>query len=328
MNWKTHCVGRVMMSMPEDRKLTWFNQFDNAEVKRLPPMTEQEFWDGVEVVRQRYLAQRHDKASSRLAHFEKVGKNAAFVAYYDNEVSYRGPNLERYVYFDRDHAYQMLTGSLSTGNTPPSTALFKPFIDLYSPIFDRIQLLAPVQLPSGDGFCVDGAVVPGDTGRNADAGLISEIAFGTELVVTYRENLYKVAIYNGVEDLKYDEDRAKSMLDYNVPEGFREFKVLRKRDRTLAGLAGQEFVTRTTRNDGHVYYRMQWTVKGELDGGVVKPRIVVHLNTPETPVDGYGKPYATLPPESDIFKLWEYALSTFKWRAGALPNGQQIQVVN
>ena len=34
MSWKTHCVGRVMMAMPEDRKLTWSADFDDAEVKR------------------------------------------------------------------------------------------------------------------------------------------------------------------------------------------------------------------------------------------------------------------------------------------------------
>ena len=118
------------------------------------------------------------------------------------------------------------------------------------------------------------------------------------------------------------------MLGYDAPEGFREFTVLRKRDRTLAGLAGQEFITRTTSNVGHTVYRMQWTIKGALDGGVWKPNIVVHLNTPPTAADGDGKPYTKLPPEAELIQLWDYALSTFRWRAGALPDGQQIQVVN
>ena len=74
---------------------------------------------------------------------------------------------------------------------------------------------------------------------------------------------------------------------------------------------------------------MQWTVKGALEGGVLKPRIVVHLNTPDTALDvASGKPYDKLPPESELLKLWDYALSTFEWRAGALPNGQQIEAVN
>jgi hypothetical protein len=328
MSWKTHCVGRVMMSLPEDRKLTWFNQFDNAEVKRLKPMAEQQFWDGVEAVRQRYLSQKHEDAPSLLAHFEKVGSNAAFIASYESPNSFWGPVLERFVYFNRDHAYEMRTGGLNTPNVPPTPELFRANFDRYIPILSRMQLLEPGQFPSSDGLCVDGALVPGDTGRNANAALVSEIAFGTELVVAYRENLYKVALYSGFEDVQLDEDRAKSMLDYNVPEGFREFKLLRKRNRLLAGLAGQEFVTRTTLNDGHVYYRMQWTIKGELDGGVLKPLIVVHLDTPETAKNAAGHLYDTLPSEIDLLKLWDFALSTFKWRAGALPDGQQIQAVN
>lgn len=328
MSWKTYCIGRVMMSMPEDRKRTWINAFDTAEVKRLPPMTEQQFWDGVETVRKRYQAQSHDDVPTRLAQFEKVGKTAAFVFYYDNAATLWGPVLDRYVYLDRDHAYEMSTGSLGTKGQAPTQALFQPYVQLYSPILERIHPLQAGQFPDRDGLCVDGAVVSGETGRNASAALISELAYGTELVVTYRENLYKVAIYNGMEDLKYDEDRAASMLTYNAPDGFKEFKVLRKRDRTLAGLAGQEFVTRTTRNDGHTLYRMQWVLKGALDGGVVKPRIVVHLNTPNTAVDNDGKPYATLPPEPELIKLWDHALSTFRWRPGALPDSQNIQVVN
>ena len=329
MSWKTHCVGRVMMSLPEDRPLTWSTGFDIADVKRIPSLSEQQFWDGVEVVRQRYLAQKHEKTPTRLAHFEKVGSNAAFVFYYDNEASFIGPILERFVYLDRDHAYEMHTGGVSTANVAPTPDLFRPFVEKYSSILSRIHPLAPGQFPSRDGLCIDSAVVSGETGRNASAGLISEIAFGTELVVAYGENLYKVALYSGYEDVKLDEDRAKIMLVDGGPEDFKDFKVLRKRDRTLAGLAGQEFVTRTTLNSGHTYYRMMWAIKGALDGGVLKPGIAVHLNTPHTAKEvATGKPYDKLPPETELLKLWDYALSTFKWRAGALPDGQQIQAVN
>lgn len=328
MSWKTYCVGRVMMNMPLDRKLTWSQQFDNAEVERLQPMTTQAFWDGVEVVRQRYLRQQHKKFSSRLAHFENIGDNAAAIIYYDNNVSLAGAMLWRFVYLDANHAYQMQS-ILDTGRKDePTPALFQPYLQRFTPGLSHIHPLEPGQAPGRDGLCVDGAVVSGDTGRNARAGLIAELAYGTELVVAYNENNNEVAMYSGYEDLKYDEDRAVAMLDYNAPEGFKEFKVLRKRDRVLAGMAGQEFVTRTTLNEGHTIYRMQWTIKGALDGGVLKPTIVVHLDTPATAVDGYGKPYAKLPPETELIKLWDYALSTFQWRVGALPDGQHIQVVN
>jgi hypothetical protein len=117
-------------------------------------------------------------------------------------------------------------------------------------------------------------------------------------------------------------------MGYDGPDAFKEFKVLRKRDRVLAGIAGQEFITRTLRNDGQTFYRMQWTVKGVLDGGVLKPTIVVHLNTPQTATDTQGNPYDKLPPEPELLKLWDYALSSLQWRNGALPDGQHIQAVN
>jgi hypothetical protein len=329
MGWKTYCVGRVTMRLPDDRPLTWSADFDDAEVKRLAPMSEQQFWDGVDVVRKRHLALKHDDAPSRLAHFEKVGSNAAFVFSYDNDATFVAPVLERFVHFDREHSYELRFGRIATGNVAPTPALFKPYIDKYSPIFGRMHLLEPGQIPQRDGLCVDGAVVSGDTGRNARVALASEIAKGSRLVVAYLENNYKVALYNGFEDLSYDEERAKRFLGYEDPEGYRSFTVVRKRERTVAGLAGQEFITRTTLTDGHTYYRMMWRVKGALDGGVIKPAIAVHLNTPKTANEiATGKPYDTLPPEPELLKLWDYALTSLQWRAGALPDGQQIQAVN
>jgi hypothetical protein len=328
MNWKTHCVGRVMMSLPEDRPLTWSTDFDFAVVKRIPALSEQQFWEGVEVVRQRYLAQTHRLVPTRLAHFQKIGKNAAFIASYKSPNSFWGPVLERFVYIDKDHAYEMRTGGLDTPNVAPTPELFRSNFERYTPILSRIHPLAPGQFPSRDGLCVDGAVISGDTGRNARSVLVSEIAVGTRLGIAYRENQYKVELLSGYEELKFDEDHAKNPMGYDGPDAFKEFKVLRKRDRVLAGIAGQEFITRTLRNDGQTFYRMQWTVKGAMDGGVLKPTIVVHLNTPQTATDTQGKPYDKLPPEPELLRLWDYALSTFHWRNGALPDGQHIQAVN
>ena len=328
MSWKTHCVGRVMISLPEDRPLIWTASIDVGQVKRIPALSEQQFWDGVELVRQRYLSQKHDDAPSRLAHFEKVGNTAALVFYYDNPASFWGPVLERFVYLDREHAYEFLTKGIVTKGQAPTAALFQPLVQQYAPVLSRIHPLAPGQFPGRDGLCIDSAVVSGDTGRNAKAVLVSEIAYGTRLGIAYLENNYKVELLSGYEELKFDEDHAANPMGYDGPDAFKDFKVLRKRERTLAGIAGQEFVTRTQRNDGQVFYSMQWTVKGALDGGVLKPRIVVHLNTPQTATDTKGKPYDKLPPEPELLKLWDYALSTFKWREGALPDGQQIQAVN
>jgi hypothetical protein len=43
------------MGMPQDRKRSWNTDFDDAIVKRLPALSEQQFGDGVEFVRKRNL---------------------------------------------------------------------------------------------------------------------------------------------------------------------------------------------------------------------------------------------------------------------------------
>ena len=51
MNWQTECVGRVLMDFPQGPR-EWTNEFDSADVKRLPqPLTEANFWRDVETAR-------------------------------------------------------------------------------------------------------------------------------------------------------------------------------------------------------------------------------------------------------------------------------------
>jgi len=161
------------------------------------------------------------------------------------------------------------------------------------------------------------------------AGLSVEIAFGTNLSLSYRENNYQVEIRSPFEELALDESQAKKMAVYDDPRAVREFKILRRQERTLAGIAGQEFIAKTTLKNDHFYYNFRWGVKGSNDGGVLQPRMTILLQTPEYSNASPGEPpYTKLPPEPELIKLWEFALATFKWRPGALPDGQNIKAVN
>ncbi len=198
----------------------------------------------------------------------------------------------------------------------------------YTPVLTRIKPLRDGEIPSGEGLCIDGALMGGDTGRNAASSQTMEIAKGTYLSAGYRENLYQVAISSSFETLQRDQDRADFALTLrNDPLGYKAFKVLRRQERTLAGLRGQEFITRTTLNNGHVYYTMLWSVKGGTEG-VATPRIVVGLDTPDTAKAPDGSAYVELLPEPELIALWDGALATLRIRPGALLAGQVLRSVN
>jgi hypothetical protein len=316
------------MNFPVNRPRSWSNEFDMAVVKRLPEMTPETFWQGVDIVRKRYENQKHRKGGTRLAYFEKVSINAALVFNYD-DTSYWAPDLHRYVHLDNQHAYEFKTGALGTKGAEPSPSLFKPFVAEYTPIFSRIHPLKEGQAPNRDGLAIDGALVSGDTGRNAVVGLNVEIASGTNLGLAYRENNYQLALRSNFEDLALEESLAQKRSVYDDPRAIREFKVLRRQERTLAGIAGQETITRSTVKSGHSYYRFKWHVNGRNDGGILEPTIAINMQTPEYPDASPGEPpYTKLPSEPELIKLWEFALATFKWRPGALPDGQNIKAVN
>lgn len=110
------------------------------------------------------------------------------------------------------------------------------------------------------------------------------------------------------------------------PLGDKDVKVLHRQERTSAGLRRQEYNTRTTLNNGHIYYSMQWGLKGA--SGLLEPMLSIHMNTPKTARAADGSAYASLPPESELIALWDSALRTFRLRPGALPAGQVLRAVN
>jgi len=331
MSWKTECIGRVLMDMPTDRPRTWSAQVDVATVRRLQrPLSLAQFWSGVETVRDQYAQQTHREHTSRLGHYERIDTHkSAIVIGYPSPNSLAGAWMWRFVHLDDQHAYEFKTEAIGTRGATPSPELFKPYVDLYTPVLSRLKPLQDGEIPSAEGLCIEGALVSGDTGRNAKAALRSEIATGTYLGISYRENLYRVALSSSFEDLEMDRKKAEFGLTFpNESTAFKEFKVLRRQDRTLGGLHGQEFITRTTLNNGHTYYSMAWGTKGAEDG-LLTPSISVHLNTPKDINNSPGRPpYATLPPERELIALWDGVLASFKLRPGALPAGQVLRAVN
>lgn len=329
MSWKTESVGRVLINMPTERPRSWSSEFDGAIVRRLQrPLSLSQFWAGVETVRDQYVRQLHDMHPTRLGHYVRLdAPKAALVMGYQSDASFFAPLMWRFVHLGDQHAYEFKQ-TLSTGNKPPSPELFKPYVDKATPVLSRIQPLKDGEIPSGEGLSIEGAVVSGETGRNAKASLISQIATGSYLGVSYRENLYRAAIESGFEELQREQDRAQTLLSFTKePEGFKEFKVLRRQERVLAGLLGQEFITRTTFNNGHVVYAMHWGVKGSPEN-LLTPRITVHLNTHKNLTTPAGEAYVPLPPEPELIRLWDSVLASFKLRPGALSPGQVLRAVN
>jgi hypothetical protein len=328
MSWKTECIGRVLIDMPTDRTRSWSAQFDHAHVRRLQrPLSLAQFWAGVEVVRDGYAKQTHDKHTSRLGHYERMeDRKAAFVMGYQSDASFFAPMMWRFAHLDDQHAYEF-SQTLSTGNKAPSPELFKPYVDQYTPVLSRIKPLRDGEIPSGEGLCIDGALVGGDTGRNAKASLNVEIAAGTYFGLGYLENNYQVAMYSGFDVVQRDQERADFALTLRSEAlGYKEFKVLRRQERMLAGLRGQEFITRTTLNNGHVYYALRFLIKGGL--GVTEPSLSIHMNTPDTAKAPDGTAYTPVPPEAQLIALWDGALATLRIRPGALPAGQVLRAVN
>jgi len=329
MTWQPICIGRALIDMPTDRPRDWSNAFDEAIVRRLEqPLTTQAFWRGGETLRDQYASQEHDFRPNRLGQYIRLDPlRAAIVIGYKGGASFWAPIMWRFVHLDDQHAYEFKS-VLDSDNIPPSPELFKPFVEQYTPALSQLRALKDGEIPSGEGFCVEGALFTGDTKQNAVAALNVKVAPGAYLGLSYRENLYGSAWTTAFEDLAADQQRANAKMMFpQMPEGFKSFNVLRKQERTLAGLKGQEVVTRTSLNNGHVYYRMNWIVKGAVSS-LTQPDVSIYLSTPDEMTDVNGQAYAPLPPENELMGLWDKVLASFRLRPGALPAGQTVRTAD
>lgn len=327
-DWKTESVGRVLIDLPTRRPRYWGSEFDGATVRQMQrPLTPSQFWARVHAVRDEYAQQKHRKESTRLANYVRPhGLNAALVIGYANDGSSNSSEMWRWVHLDEQHAFEFVQ-TLDLGKLPPSAQRFQSVLESALSALSRISPLAEGEIPNAEGLSIEGAVVSGETGSNARATLIVEVAHGVLLSISYRENNDPGERYSGFEALNRLVNRAQLDLRFpNQPTATRELKVLRRQERTLSGLRGQEFITRTTLNNGQIYYAMQFLIKGGR--GLLEPTVSIQFTTSDTPRESDGLSYAVLPAEPVLIALWDAVLDSFKVRPGALPAGQALHAIN
>lgn len=304
---KSVCVGRLEIDLPAKGSLEWRASFDQAEVTRVrpPAQSADTFWSRVESRKVELESLSHRTEGNRLGLHEKIGDNAAIILYRDRGHRKGSYMMERYLWLG-DRGYLFESGPWSND--------VRDKVDRNSHVFSLLTPHDRNGQPQASGFCIEGATVTGDFGQISAGGIVelsnweaARLNFGT--FENYPPTELDRTAFEEVERDQAFYRAIKGDSDFRAePDSPKDFEVLRRRELSVGGFAGQEAAWRKTLNNGAVLYQVIWRTD-ELIGQKTSPGIALGLRTG----DESGSGNAT-PSEEELLALWDAVLDSVRLR--------------
>ncbi|MFT0140938.1 T6SS immunity protein Tli4 family protein [Alcanivoracaceae bacterium MT1] len=305
------CVGHMRVGLPEKGARSWNATVDGAELKRLKGLSEDAFADYVQARKKEVAALPHNSEPNRLVAFHEYGKNGAILLYREDAFQTEVVEMERYLWVGDGQGggrgYFLDSGS-HFGKVERELGTF-------SRVFSKFSLRQPGE-SSSNGFCVDGASLS-DDGIDVATDVTVSVPgqSGWDLYVSYA----KLGSSDNVQDTKGLDERlstatgsleleqekyqrqAEAYPDIrNEPDYPKQFEVLRKGGRDLAGVKGSEAAWKKELNNGEVLYTFLW-----MDESLSGQSAMVEMNTRDKEL--------TASSEERMYALWDAVLASVEF---------------
>lgn len=316
----TVCVGRMLVDLPKGGQLDWQQHFDYAQVSRLPASVSNAsaFWVMVEKKKDALGSEKHKTEPSLLSGYLKVGNDAAMLLHRESASDVYGYDLDRYLWLGHWGYWFESKALFDNGQKDQFSSFDKAFKQLTS-----IDDFRPPQEP---GFCIDGALVTGKIGpiwsgvsssikawKGASASAGASEDDGSRAKLPWEKtghSLPPVTPFSDLEMFKSWADESKQSSD---SDRVVSFEVLRKGNRQLAGMPGEEIAVKATLANGQEWYRFEWSSSSDA----ARPRKSGFTLGLEAGDKDYTPRYAPPPPQDDLLALWNAMLASLKLRPGA-----------
>lgn len=320
------CVGRMLIGLPKGGKVDWQQQFDLARVSRLPYSinTANAFWYTVAGRKAKLEMKTKVHPNGNLRTYEKIGDNAVVFQFQDPELP-SNPDLTPNVYFTErylwlgDWGYKYETGELFANDASGLLGLIKGTFSQVHPINNYRPVTEP-------GFCIDGARVAGKIGPIWSAATATITGWkdvvvdvsarendGSRPKPSWERNAHAPAVRTEFQELDGIKEWAAASARSGNNDRVVSFDVLRRRDRPLAGMDGQEIAVKAKLADGQEWYRFEWNSLGDDQ----RPNKSGFSATLEAGDQQYTSNYSAPPPQEDLLALWDAMLDSLKPRPGA-----------
>ncbi|WP_268243526.1 T6SS immunity protein Tli4 family protein, partial [Xanthomonas oryzae] len=199
----------------------------------------------------------------------------------------------------------------------------KAKLEGYKKILGRLVPHDGLGRPVTNGYCIDGATITGVIPEVSSgvfmrppglkAGLLYmgtvEAADPTKLKDTPGLDPRTMSAFGNLEIEKQKYDYLKSNAPSDDPEAPKSFDVIRKGVRAAAGRPGEEAVWRIEYHNGAVVYYFRWLNSDAAPSTPDNPSLTLSLD-----VGDEMDPSKKVPPEPQMFALWDATLDSIKPR--------------
>jgi len=321
MPMHTVCVGRMLVELPKGGQMDWQQQFDHATVDRLPLSinTSSMFWTFVDKRKTELEQPTKARPQGTLGIYKKVGDNAVIMQFRDAEIAdLQGYYTERYLWLG-SWGYKYKTGGVYDNQAA----------ELLAQVENTIKQVEPIdnfQPPQGLGFCIDGALVTGKIGpiwsgvsssikgwKRVSVNVGASEDDGTRIKFSWEKVSHPLPMPTPFDDLEMFKSWAGESKRSSDDDRVVSFEVLRKENRQLMGMPGEEIAIKAELANGQEWYRFEWN---SLDDATRPLKSGFSFGLEAGDKD-YTPDYVPPPPQEDLLALWDVMLASLKPRPSA-----------
>lgn len=297
VGWKTHCFGRHLVDLPPDAKISNKYALWNSEIVWLKHYSADTTRAEVDRRESELMAQKHESEGTLL--YSRITHTDGSISL----VSWDNPRTKRF----------LTMTTFFRSNTPNRTFLYvsgttKEKVEQARRFRDELsQSLRPRnenEIPTNAGFCIDGGFIEGKQ-------LMAE---SFQVTASFASHPGASLSINAYVQGKVDEPLLKRTGQVaGLIQGFAGMSTLRKRERPIGTLYGEEYLVAGS-DQGQRLYAFRWEAPGKANS-LAEPAIGVSLSVLAQDEPPPKPPFAS---DDDALGLWDAIIDSIRLRPGAV----------
>ena len=315
----TVCVGRFTIDLPEDAQVEFAGaRVASVDIAAQSGYTEQQLQSDIKELEQGLALKKNEYGQPSLEKkFDVAAINfTSVMMYYGRrkpvsimEYGQRIPGTEEGISisaFGMKDAVSYIFRGKNLASPRSEDNVLK--------VAKNFEALAPGQIPTNPGFCVERGLVrePLDADENETVTLFASLPGHPDLAIRLDTTIKT----NSAEEPLLARDANSSIKRENASH----FKSLRKGPRTINAIPGGEVMDKVKEFNGTSSHAFMWEGAGKVND-VLAPTVTLELQTGQ---GRPGEPVNSTLSDDEVRQLWERVSSSLKLRATSTEKGGQV----
>jgi len=297
--WVTHCFGRFLIDLPPQAQIRAGYDLWGVGIKRLDE-TSSSLVARINLREQELKIEKHDTKGHLFIKRLELENGATGLLSWFHDTSQETLLLDTYLVASPNKKFFQYPNKISIGRE-------KQGIAFSNALAQNLRSLAPLEVPSDSGFCIDGAYISGSSFQRE----------GFNVGVTFPD--HPGAFFSFSTDTGAEEDQLLDRVGgflAGAAKMVAGLETLRKGQRNIGPISAQEYLVAGSA-EGQRAYSFAWESQGK-DNSLLEPNITAGLGVLERDADSHGNP----PPpafrsDQEALELWDAIIDSIRLRPGA-----------